>query len=107
MSNDFKSVPECVPGLRESPRRHRCIILTFRKFLENRVLGLKNVFFAVSSILQAEYRVFRPEKKINFPNLTMIRRSNAFISELRDGICEDLSTRFLIKGLDLKIDTFL
>ena len=46
MFNDFKSVPECVLGLRESPRLPKCDISTFHKFFENRVWRLKIDFLA-------------------------------------------------------------
>ena len=46
-------------------------------------------------------------KKISFPKLILIRRSSDFISKLRDHFWEDLSSGFSIKGLDLKIYSFL
>ena len=66
MSNDLKSVPGCVLGLRESPRPPRCNILRFHKFSENRVLRLKNDFLTKMS----KMRVFGHKKiqKIDFSN---------------------------------------
>ena len=46
-------------------------------------------------------------KKGSLHRTVVIRGTYDFILKLRDGISEDLSTRFLIKAIDLKIDTFL
>ena len=61
MSNDFKSVPERVPGPKESTRLTRCIILTLCNFFENRVLGGQNHFWA-KMLKMLKIRVFRLEK---------------------------------------------
>ena len=61
MSNDLKSVPECVLGLRESSRPPRCHISTFHKFCENRVWRLNNDFLAKMSEMP-KMRVSEHEK---------------------------------------------
>ena len=79
MSNDFKSVPESVPGPKESTRLTRYIILTLCNFFENRVLGDQNHFWA-KMLKMLKIRVFRLEKN-QFFGFDNDRRVICFFSQ--------------------------